>query len=110
MPYIRVVYNGDASLRGEIASNLAKIIAVALSKPEEYVMLDVTINHLLALGGSISPCAMVQVESIGGSCNDVCSPITNELSRITGIVPDRIFVNFASFKSDSWALAGSTIG
>ena len=47
MPYIRVVYNGNASLRGEIASNLAKIIAVALSKPEEYVMLDVTINHLL---------------------------------------------------------------
>jgi hypothetical protein len=60
-----------------------------------------------ALGGSKSPCAMVQVESIGGSCSDVCSPITNELSRITGIVPDRIFVNFTSFKSDSWAVAGT---
>jgi hypothetical protein len=47
MPYVRVVYNGDASLRSEIASNLAKIVAAALRKEEEYVMMDVATNLLL---------------------------------------------------------------
>jgi len=110
MPFVKIVHSGDASKNGELAALISKVAASSLGKPEQYVCVDVTSNSNLLFGGSSEPAAMIQVQSIGGSCGKVCSNLTTAISQCLGIDQGRIFVNFQSFSASEWAMNGTTFG
>ena len=110
MPFVKIVHSGDASKNGEVAATISKVAATSLGNPEDYVCVDGTSNSNLLFGSTNDPAAMVNVQSIGGSCGKVCSNLTTAISQILGIDPSRIFVNFQSFSAAEWGMNGSTFG
>jgi phenylpyruvate tautomerase PptA (4-oxalocrotonate tautomerase family) len=116
MPFVNIMYSGDAAgiaKKDKIAQLLSKAVAKALDKEEEYVMLRVTALPEagdLYLGGSNEAAAIVTVQSIGGSCKDVCGPITELLVALLGMPDDRIYITFSAFSAKEWALGFNTFG
>ena len=63
----------------------------------------------LYFAGSFDPCAMVQIESIGGEANAVIGPLTKVIYEIASIPQDRVFANFqGSYTLTTWGINGST--
>lgn len=108
MPYVRVIHSGNIDKTQELAAAISKATASALQKPEIYVCCDVQHNGNLLFGGDSTPSAMIQVQSIGGSCSKVCDALTKTTSSILGIDGSRIFVNFQCFQAAEWGMGGST--
>ena len=49
------------------------------------------------------------MQSVGGTCGQVCGPLTDIVSSVGGVPADRVYVNFeGSFTLKSWAMGGST--
>lgn len=110
MPFVKCIFNGDASKKAALVSALSKAASAALGKPEAYVCVSVDCDSGLSFGGNTEPCAMVQVQSIGGDLSACVEPITKAVSEIAGIPAGRIFVNFTSFERGAWGMGGSTLG
>ena len=110
MPFIRCVYSGNNDVKDAIGIALSKAVADALGKPESYVCVDVTQSECLYFGGSKDPCAMIQIESIGGSSKEAISSATTAVAEVAGIPSDRIFVTFTSIEGKNWGMAGNTFG
>jgi phenylpyruvate tautomerase PptA (4-oxalocrotonate tautomerase family) len=110
MPYIKLIHSGSSTKTVELAASISKAASAALGKPEMYVCCDCQHNPNLLFGGSNDPSAMIQVQSIGGSCSKVCETLTSTTASILGIDSSRIFVNFQSFQGADWAMSGSTFG
>lgn len=108
MPFAHCIYSGPYQDKARIGDAIGAAISRGLKKPIEYVCVNVTHSDGLTFGGSAAPCAMIHVQSIGGSLSSVCGPITEQLSMIAGIDSDRIFVNFESFEGKNWAMGGNT--
>lgn len=73
------------------------------------MMVHVIHDDSLYMGGSNEPCAMVQIQAIGGPFEKVITPLTEILNSIGGVLPSRIFINFQSFSADQWATRGVTV-
>jgi phenylpyruvate tautomerase len=110
MPFVRVVHNAGSDKTEALASAISKATASALGKPEMYVCIDCVFNEKLLFGGDNTGAAMIQVQSIGGSCSKVCESLTTCTSSVLGIDASRIFVNFQNFSGSEWGMNGSTFG
>ena len=110
MPYVKVVYSGDAAAAETLASALSKAASAGLGKPETYVMVKIEHCASLLFGGSTDPAAMVQIESVGGSLSTIIGPITDAVVSYGGIKADRVFVNFTSYDRSFWGMNGTTFG
>ena len=110
MPFIRVVHNAGNDKTDALAAAISKAAASALGKPEMYVCVDCNNNQSLLFGGNNDGAAMIQVQSIGGSCSKVCESLTTCTSSVLGIDASRIFVNFQNFSGSEWGMNGSTFG
>lgn len=53
---------------------------------------------------------MIQVEAVGGSASAVAGPLTEAVSRATGVSGDRVFLNYTAFAGSAWAMGGATFG
>ena len=111
MPYCRIEYSGDASVKASLARSVSQCLSSTLGKPEAYVVVNIVHAPGLMFGGDdTSPAAMIQVQSIGGDFKKVIGPLTEAVSTAAGVDSSRIFCNFQSFEGKAWGQAGSTFG
>lgn len=73
------------------------------------MMVHVIHDESLYFAGSNEPCAMVQIQAIGGQIDKVITPVTEILNSVGGVLPSRIFINFQSFTTEQWATHGVTV-
>lgn len=122
MPYLKIQTSGAVSGQLSAVSSSAdstqaflkkasKLVAQALSKPEDYVMVSLEPSNAMLFAGSAEPTAFLELRAIG-------LPIkkTNELSRLlcelveseVGIPKERVFINFMDFPPSMWGWNGET--
>ena len=110
MQFVRCVYSGDAELKDDIAKAISSAVAVAFGKPEAVVFVQVTHDNSLLFGGSRDPCAMIEIQSIGGALESIIGPITDILESVGGVLPARVFVSLNNhYTADEWGLHGVLI-
>jgi len=97
----------------ELIKAASKIVAQAIGKPEQYVM--VTLEEGKAcMGGEIIPGAFADVRSIGGLDPATNTRIAEELAALLegklDIRREHIYLNFADVAAANWGWNGSTFG
>lgn len=112
MPYIKIEYSGT-QLTGESYSNFQKSICSTasklLNKPEDVFVIQIEFTNNLYFGNNNSPCAMVHIESIGGTFESLCQPLSDVINSFTNIPNSRMFLNFRDVTSENWGWKGQTI-
>ena len=115
MPLLKVettvVLTEDA--RQALLASLSKIVAEAIGKPQQYVM--VTANQVaMQMSGSPGDAAFVDVRSIGGLTVDVSRKLSQRICKLLqdalGVPQKRIYLNFTEIESSNWGWNGSTFG
>lgn len=109
MPFIRCVYSGDASKKDELLQAISSAAVTALKKSEEVMCVHVECSDCLMRAGTKDPCAMINVEAIGGRLSDIVGPLTEILHSIAGVAPSRTFINFRDVALDAWGRDGVTV-
>src|SRR5450759_5244557 len=107
MPLLRLettVVVSDEKRKGLLAS-LSKIVAEAIGKPEDYVMVTV-IPAAILMSGKPGDAAFVDLRSIGGLDDDVNRKLSQEVCRllneILGVPQNRIYLNFTDVPASHW--------
>jgi phenylpyruvate tautomerase len=114
MPMIRVTTNVEIERAEEaLLSDLSKLIAEGIGKPERYVMAVVQ-RQSIVMSGQAGPSAFAEIRSIGGLGGDVRAKITAALCSLLGerlaIPAERVYVNFADVAAGDWGWNGETFG
>ncbi|KAF4324436.1 hypothetical protein BBO99_00000140 [Phytophthora kernoviae] len=116
MPFVQVSSNVPktsvdvpAALRA-----LSKALSVALGKPEQYVMVQLDLGTPMFFQTSDSPCAFIQIRSIG--CIDAelnpktAASLTATAAEALKIPADRIYLNLDDVDAANWAMGGKILG
>ncbi len=114
MPYLRIQTNvrPEPSAASDLLAALSKEVAVALGKPERYVMVALESGTTMLFAGTDAPLAYLELKSIGLPAR------TGELSRMLcqavgerlGVAPERIYIEFADAPAHLWGWNGDTFG
>ena len=101
MPFLQVFTNvSSTKITDELLLHLTDVLAKALSKPKEYMAVQVSGDQRMAFGGTLEPTAQVKLSSIGRlglEENKVLSAlIADELERELGIAPKRAYIEFVN--------------
>ena len=99
--------------RKALLASLSKTVAATIGKPEQYVM--VTISQVaIVISAKPGDAAFVDVRSIGGLSGDVNQKLSQQVCKLLneslGILPDRVYLNFADVDASNWGWNGSTFG
>jgi phenylpyruvate tautomerase PptA (4-oxalocrotonate tautomerase family) len=108
MPFLKCVYSGDIEMRDDILKALSSALAEGLGKPEAVCFVQVEHSTGLMFSGSKEPCAMINIQSIGGNFEPIVRPITDILVSIGGVLQSRVFINFSNFEMNAWGVDGVT--
>ena len=99
--------------RAPLLSSLSKLVAQAIGKPEQYVMVTVGPAALL-MAGKPGDAAFLDLRSIGGLSSEVNHQLSARLCQLLqqtlGIAPDRVYLNFTEVKAGNWGWNGETFG
>ena len=111
MPMIKL--SAPCDIPTELLQELSTIIAEAIGKPENYVMVVASKCDVL-MSGSAADAVYVEVKSIGGLSPAVNHEITMKICVLLndhlGILEDRIYVTFADIPAEQWGWNGSLFG
>ena len=100
MPLLKLQVNTPVpqAKRAEILAGASKLIAQAIGKPEQYVMVAIEEGPIL-MAGKDGPAAFADVRSIGGLNGSVNRAISQNLcvllNKTLAIPASRVYVNFA---------------
>ncbi len=113
MPYLKIKTNRpiDAAAGKQFLEQASARVADSLSKPERYVMVDVSVNPAMLFSGTPDPCAYVELKSIGlpeSQTRDLARMICALLETGLGIAADRIYIEFMDVPRKFWGWNGST--
>ena len=99
--------------RKTLLFSLSKVVAEAIGKPEQYVMVAVSQAAIL-MSGDPGDAAFVDIRSIGGLNGDVNGKLSQQICQllkdVLGIPPNRIYLNFTDVEATNWGWNGSTFG
>lgn len=97
----------------KLLAGLSTVVADAIGKPEQYVMVAVEQASLL-MGGKPGPAAFIDLRSIGGLSPAVNSRLStllcDAMQHVLGIPGNRVFLNFTEVPGSHWGWDGSTLG
>ena len=110
MPFIHI--HSNLSLT-EVEKNnclrtLSSTVAELLSKKEDVVMTAWTASKM-TMSGIDSPAAFVELRSIRlqeDQLETLSKELTERINLATGIITDRIFINFVDVAPEKWAMNG----
>ncbi len=86
-------------------------VANALSKPESYVMLELSDNKPMLFAGSDAPLAFLELKSLGLSTAqtpDLSARLSALIQDELGIDPSRIYIEFAAPERAMFGFNGGT--
>lgn len=113
MPYIKLNTNVDIADKPAVLRQLSQIAAKETSKPESYVMIEITHNSSMLFAGKDSPLAFLECKSIGlteKQAKSLSAAISQLLNAELQILPDRIYIEFSNAPAAFWGYNGSTFG
>ena len=94
-----------------LCSKASAQAAKLLGKPESYVLIAIRPGSIMSFGGNDSPCAMVELKSLGlpeqltvSFSESLCEFISAE----TGIPGSRIYIQFSNPERHMWGWNGRT--
>ncbi len=107
MPLLKVSTN--ISLDGQAAQTLCNKasthVTELLGKPESYVMVSVQHGKTMSFAGNTSPCAMIELKSLGlpqQQTAEFSASICDFLTQHTGIPTNRIYIEFSAPERHMW--------
>jgi phenylpyruvate tautomerase PptA (4-oxalocrotonate tautomerase family) len=113
MPYLKINTNQplEDPAAGQLLEEASAAIADALSKPERYVMVDLSNNPHMLFSGTKAPCAYVELKSIGlpeSQTRELSQKICTLLGKALGIPADRVYIEFTDVPRKFWGWNSST--
>lgn len=113
MPYIKLNTNVEITDKPSVLRQLSQIAAKETSKPESYVMIEITHNSAMLFAGKDEPLAFLECKSIGLSekqAKSLSSAISQLLHTELNISPTCIYIEFSNAPAAFWGYNGSTFG
>lgn len=113
MPYIKLNTNQEIADKPSVLRKLSQIAAKETSKPESYVMIEVSDNRAMLFAGNDSPLAFLECKSIGLSekqAKSLSSAISELLNVELKIPANRVYIEFSNAPAAFWGYNGSTFG
>jgi len=113
MPYLKIQVNRELTpdAKRQLLDLASKRAAKELSKPESYVMVELSSNVAMLFAGTAEPAAYVELKSIGLPAV-LIRPLSKTLCALLqeqlGIDPARIYIEFTDVKGSCWGWNGST--
>jgi phenylpyruvate tautomerase len=94
--------------------DLSRELASLLGKPERYVMTLLDGGRPMTFAGDASPCAYVEVKSIGSLAGDqpsrICKALCELLARHLALRADRVYIGFDDVPARLWGWNSETFG
>ena len=115
MPLVRVQMSVelDQNTRNSLMTELSRVVAQALGKPESYMMVLLEPGTPMLMGASADPAALVEVRSVGTISPDQARSLSGALSGAlagAGIDAKRVYSNFTGVPGAMWGMGPSTFG
>ncbi len=113
MPYLRIQTNKPFDTAGEkdFTQRASALVARELGKPEHYVMVVFAPQQSMVFGGSDTPCAYLELKSIGlpaARVQDLSQALCQFLHEALGIPPARVYIEFSDVRASYWGWNSTT--
>jgi phenylpyruvate tautomerase len=115
MPLLKLEITASLSddKRKALLVALSRIVAEAIGKPEDYVMVTVSQAAML-MSGKPGEAAFVDLRSIGGLSHEVNRQLSQKLCRLLheslGVPESRVYLNFTEVAASNWGWKRATFG
>jgi phenylpyruvate tautomerase PptA (4-oxalocrotonate tautomerase family) len=113
MPYIKLNTNTEIADKPSVLRKLSQIAAQETSKPESYVMIEISDNASMLFAGKDAPLAFLECKSIGlteKQAKSLSASISQLLNAELNISPNRIYIEFSNAPAAFWGYNSSTFG
>jgi len=113
MPFLMMKTNMplDNAMASELMTHGTNVVARVTGKPKSYIMVTISGNEHLMMGGTIDPCAYVEMKSIGLPDEQI-KPLSAELTKMLmaklHLPANRVYIEFAAVPGKYWGYNGST--
>ncbi len=113
MPFLKLSTNVEISdqQKQQLLSELSQLIARQTSKPERYVMVELSSGQAMLFAGSSDPLAYLECKSIGLSAaqvNALAASLSTALTSSLSLSADRIYIEFSNCPAEYWGWNGAT--
>ena len=111
MPYLHVHTNVTVEQQSSFLACCSSTVAVALGKPESYVMVELSDHQPMLFAGSDAPLAFIELKSLGLSPDqtaDISKQISTMISGELGVDHERIYIEFAAPERAMFGWKGGT--
>jgi hypothetical protein len=117
MPLARVISSAspiDPSTARRLLTDLSKLLAKELAKPEAYVMTCLESPAAMTFGGTDAPAAYVEIKNVGRFTSQRTRALSAMLCPLIGaalgVKPERIYIEFGDAEGHLWGHDGDTFG
>ena len=113
MPFLTIKVNMplDNAMASELMTQGTNIVARVTGKPKSYIMLNISGDEHLMMGGKIDPCCYMEMKSIGLPDEQI-RPLSAELTKMMmaklHVPANRIYIEFSAVPGKYWGYNGST--
>jgi len=113
MPYIKIQSAAPIQEQDKAAllKDASKLLAGLLGKPESYVMTAYQGAEAMTFAGDDSPCAFLEVKSIGlpqSATASLSKELCDLVSGYLNIPTNRVYIEFANAPGAMWGWDGRT--
>jgi phenylpyruvate tautomerase len=115
MPLLKLETSVELSneQRQQLLASLSKIVADAIGKPEQYVMVTLGSAAIL-MAAQPGPAAFLEVKSIGGLGAEVNRRLSQKICALLAqslrVAPSRVYLNFSELAAADWGWNGDIFG
>lgn len=111
MPYLHLHTNIPVSDHADFLSRCSRATAMALGKPESYVMVELSDAKPMLFAGTDQPLAFIELKSLGLSSAEtaqISNKITKFVHQKLEIDPTRIYIEFVAPERTMFGWKGGT--
>lgn len=115
MPLLKITTSIVAAPEhGRLLSNLSRLVAERLGKPESYVMTSIDHPTRMTFGGTAEPACYVELKNVGRFTPEQTRRLSAELCERLGaglgVQKSRIYIEFGNAEGYLWGYDGETFG
>jgi phenylpyruvate tautomerase len=113
MPLLKITTSTSPAPENlHLLSNLSRLVAERLEKPESYVMTAIEHPTAMTMGGTTEPTCYVEVKNVGRFRPELTQRLSEELcerlSAALGVPKNRIYIEFSDAEGYLWGHDGNT--
>jgi len=115
MPLARVVSSAspvEPNRARQLLTDLSRLLAKELGKPEAYVMTCLEPPAAMTFGGSDAPAAYVEIKNVGRFTSERTRALSASLCPLIGsalgVSPDRVYIEFTDAQGYLWGYDSDT--